>query len=149
MTPSIPVRYNLWGPRSGDGLLCGTAAGITPANTYAWLTALTANTQRFDPLVVAPSALLQAWVSFIWTPKAVGSAIRLVSFDGGPANIAQIAEITGLTNTSPINSVVNVTTAIQALIDDSAEKFIGFQMKHDGVTAPHLYAVWVECVYAV
>jgi hypothetical protein len=138
----FPVRLELFAPRGGDGLTLDM--GIT---SYDYLTAFSANTARLHESLAG--TLIEAETKVIWVPNATGNGIRLMHFEDGLVNETVICEFTGSASTTPIVSSQSFTATIQALIDGTVRKHLGFQFKCNGVVGSVLYGVWVELLFRV
>jgi hypothetical protein len=93
------------------------------------------------------------WV-LVWSPMVVAgggaTAVRLVSFDDGPANIANVARIgspTGQNVSSPIVSAVDITDDLNALILAGTTKQFGHQTAGTGNSGCLIYSSSLEVVW--
>ena len=68
--------------------------------------------------------------------------------DAGPSNITQIAEFTGYYNVTPIVGAVDITATLNSLRTGGQYKFIGHQLRSNGITqAPLVYSSALEIVW--
>ena len=92
-----------------------------------------------------------AWGRWVmtWNPLGIGaSGVRLVHMDAGPSNITQIAEFTGYYNVTPIVGAVDITATLNSLRTGGQYKFIGHQLRSNGITqAPLVYSSALEIVW--
>lgn len=138
----IPAQYNLFGPEPR------TAHALTQTSTggYVWPgEALNGNTGTFRFDLGLRRAAYARWI-MVWKPMASYNALRIVHHDSGPTNVTQIAEITGLTDTTPVVSTVDITTDINALFDGGIEKRFSHQI-NAGATGPVIYVSRLEIVW--
>jgi hypothetical protein len=82
--------------------------------------ALSASSERFY-LSADPSLRIKEakWL-LVWNPNCgnVYNAVRLVKADNGPQNEASIASISAVNKSSPITGEVDVTAALNAILDE-------------------------------
>lgn len=118
--------------------------------------ALTANTSRFSADYLKGVRLLRASWVLVWNPQYHNiampnkPAVRLVSFDNGPANIAEIAAVTisaGVVFNSPRVDVRNVTEVFNGVLNGGISKQVGHQTMGDGVDGCLIYGSWIEFVW--
>lgn len=93
------------------------------------------------------------WV-LAWNPRTSQpespTGVRLVSADLGPVNIAEICRITSPTDAaynSPKVDAVDVTDALNAIIDAGLLKTLGQQTFGNGQNGCLIYASWLEVVW--
>lgn len=133
--------------------------GKPDAAVWMWPgVALTANTSRLSADYLKDARLLRASWVVVWNPKcndanaANKSAIRLVSFDNGPANIKAMAVInvsSGVTAMSPRVDVRPVTTQFNTLLSDGVSKQVGHQTMGNGSEGCLIYGSWLELVWSL
>ena len=139
----LPIFYDLYGPesRSGAALVQGSTGG-----GYLWPgSALSASTLRMRFDLVTRRVAYARWL-VVWTPNGAGNGIRLVHADDGPANVTAVAEFTGLSQVTPINSAADITDELNALIDGGALKQVGHQVMA-GSRSPVIFASRLEVVW--
>ncbi|MCT4492638.1 hypothetical protein [Bosea minatitlanensis] len=81
------------------------------------------------------------WVA--WNPNATtpsANGVRLVTADSGPTNIVAFigATLTRASTTSPVVDAVDITSAMQDLLDARVRKTIGHQIVGNGTSGPKI-----------
>jgi hypothetical protein len=93
------------------------------------------------------------WV-LTWNPctpdPALRTGARLVSADNGPSNLAEIARIWSPAQqpcTTPRVDAVEITDALNEILDVQVLKHIGQQTFGNEVTGCLIYASWIELIW--
>lgn len=145
---SIQSEFTLY--RDAATGLAGTVDGAN----WAWPgQALTASTFVLRADKGLSRVAHARWV-LVWNPctsqPESPTGVRLVSADLGPSNIAEICRITSPAD-SPHNApkvdAVDVTAALNAIIEAGALKTIGQQTFGNGANGCLIYASWLELVW--
>lgn len=133
--------------------------GTSDAAVWSWPgVALTANTSRLSADFLKGARLLRASWVVVWNPKCSDadainkSAVRLVSFDNGPANIKEVATINvnpGVVVMSPRVDVRPVTAQFNTLLSDGISKQVGHQTMGNGNDGCLIYGSWLELVWSL
>jgi hypothetical protein len=88
------------------------------------------------------------WV-IAWNPKTGTSptVVRLVKADDGPANVTEIARVTGTNYNNPKVEQVDITAQIQDIMAGGIKKHLLQQTAGNGANGPYIYASWVEIIW--
>ena len=92
--------------------------------------------------------LFARWV-LVWNPNTAGAATgaRLITFTGEDPTQVEIARIEVASYQSPRVNDVDLTTAIQAILDGGVLTFVGHQTIGNGSNAALIYGSWIEIVW--
>lgn len=128
--------------------------GSTSGATWAWIgAALSASTMVLRADQGLPRVKFARWVA-VWNPRvsdpASPTSIRLISADFGPANIQQIGQVlspAGAVSQAPRVDAVDVTSALNQIIDAGQVKTLGQQTFGNGANGCLIYASWIEVVW--
>ncbi len=107
--------------------------------------ALTASTRRFYGDKMHGRQVDMALWLVAWTPNT-GGGLRLVKFDNGPMNIEEIARIEA-SGATPVTGGVDITAALQSILDAGQFKQLGQQTHGNGSSACTVYASWIEIIW--
>ena len=143
-TLALPVTYQLFGPVQADG-----KEENTYGTTYVFIgDALTASTKWFPFSQGLPPVQSAVW-KHEWTPNDIGTSVRLVHMDNGPANITPIAEVQSDGSMTPVVESIDFTKVMNELIAAKVDKHLGFQVKDDGASSSSIYESRLEVVFTI
>jgi hypothetical protein len=143
-TVVLPATYQFFGPVQADGREVNTYG-----TTYVFIgDALTPSTKWFPFSKAFPRVESAIW-KHTWTPNDVNTYVRLVHMDNGPANVTPIEEIQSNGSAFPVVETVDVTKAMNELINAKVDKHLGFQVKDDGSSSSSIYESRLEVVFQI
>lgn len=123
--------------------------GTTSGSSYAFPgTALTASSWRLRGDLVNRPILHAQWM-LVWNPNTVSgyTGVRLIKSDNGPSNMVEIARLTNNNYTSPRVDSVNITAALQDIVNNGQYKQILQQTAGNGTDGAMIYASWIEIIW--
>lgn len=110
--------------------------------------ALTASSFRFRGDLGFRPILSAKWI-IVWNPNTTSgyTAVRLVKGDDGPANLVELARVQHNYYTSPKVDAVDITAALQGIVNNQQYKQILQQTAGNGAYGALIYASWIEIVW--
>lgn len=122
--------------------------GTTPSSLWKCPgNALSASSARL--IAEYPMKIVYARWVLVWNPQAgvTYNAVRLVTADNGPTNLAQIAFLNRNNTSTPVVDAFDLTATLQDIFASGVSKQLLQQTCGD--SASKIYGSWIECVYEI
>ncbi|WP_197427421.1 hypothetical protein [Bradyrhizobium retamae] len=128
-----------------------TSANGTSSGAWAFPgSALSASAVQFNGSTITGCRLYSARWVVAWNPNATTASpngVALAKADSGPTNVVHLTSFTRASTTTPVVDAVDVTAALQLLLDTATTKFICHQVVGNGTTGPMIYSSEVELIW--